>query len=421
MKNFTPKIIVAHPGQQHSYKVATALRKAGMLYKYFTCVYDKQDSFIMKIAHFFVRGKDVKKISNRKCEFLEDNYVIIYYTFLSLVVIVLSRFSFTSNLSHWLDRTISDNFGIKVAKYAIKHNVDAVICFSTNETRCFEYLKKYAPNIKRICDCASSPKAYMQYIYNQDMEQFNHSELKKEVPKFWDSNVIKKEKKGIIFSNYFLAPSQFVVKGLDFCGVKKEQIFIVPYGSNFDVVRKEINILNEIRFLYVGQVTYRKGLHHLLNVFSKLDYENIVLDVVGSINKDSNLYEKYKKCNNIKFYGNVLHDDIKNFLLKDDVFVFSSLTEGLSLACLEAASYGLPLILSKNSGANDMVENGYNGFAFNYDDEKSLEKYIKYFIENKEEIFRFSMNILNTAKNYTWEKYNINLKNTIDEILKRQE
>lgn len=414
------KVIVAHPGQQHSYKVATALKKAGLLYKYFTCIYDKQDSFWMKIAHFVTFGKDIKRIQNRKCEFLEDKDVEIYYTFLSLVVIILSRFTFTVKFSNWLDRKISDSFGMKVAKYAMKHNVDAVICFSTNETKCFEYLKKYAPHIKRICDCANAPMTYMQYIYEQDMKQFNHRELKKEVPEFWDKKVIEKERIGQKYTDCFLAPSTFVSKGLEFCGIHKEQIFILPYGSNFDITEKQVNSSKEIRFLYVGQVTHRKGMHHLLNVFSKLKYDNIFLDIVGSINKFSNLYEKYKDCKNICFYGSVLHSEVKKFLLKDDIFVFPSLTEGFSLACLEASSYGLPLIVSNNSGANDMIKNGCNGFTFDSSDEICLEKCIKYFIENKNEIPKFSKNILETANNYTWEKYNINIARKINIILKKR-
>lgn len=34
------KVIVVHPGKQHSYKVAEALKESGYLYKYITTVYD---------------------------------------------------------------------------------------------------------------------------------------------------------------------------------------------------------------------------------------------------------------------------------------------------------------------------------------------------------------------------------------------
>ena len=38
------KIIVAHPGQQHSYRVASALKSNGDLFKYITAVYDKKNN-----------------------------------------------------------------------------------------------------------------------------------------------------------------------------------------------------------------------------------------------------------------------------------------------------------------------------------------------------------------------------------------
>lgn len=178
------KVILAHPGQQHSFKVAAALKNQGILYRYITCVYDKPDSWTMKLVHKIVKGNDVKKTNNRRCAALEDSDVIIHYTFLSLCVIILSRFARTKSLSYWLDRKIADYFGIKVAKYAIKHDVDAVICFSMNETKCFELLAKRAPHIKRIVDCANSPVEYMKYIYDEDIVKTGTSVLKQEAPSF---------------------------------------------------------------------------------------------------------------------------------------------------------------------------------------------------------------------------------------------
>ena len=105
------KIIVAHPGQQHSYKVAEALKKEGYLEAYFTCVYDLPKSLPMKIAHYLVKGNDSNKLSKRKSEIIENEDVHIAYTFLSLCVIVLSRYKISCNFAYWLDRKISDLFG----------------------------------------------------------------------------------------------------------------------------------------------------------------------------------------------------------------------------------------------------------------------------------------------------------------------
>lgn len=37
------KVIVAHPGQQHSYKTAVGLKEFNQLYKYITTVYMKKN------------------------------------------------------------------------------------------------------------------------------------------------------------------------------------------------------------------------------------------------------------------------------------------------------------------------------------------------------------------------------------------
>lgn len=399
------KIIVYHPGQQHSFKVAATVKKNGLLQRFFTAVYDKKSSFAMRLAHLLVRGSDKTKIGNRASDDLDDEDVEIHYTLSSLAVIVLSRWTITRKLSYWMDRTIADRYGVKVAKYAVKNNADAVICFSMNERTCFEYLQKHAPQIKRIVDCANAPVAFMKNIYELDMEKTHSNVLMSEAPDFWKRKVSGNESKGISATQFFLAPSDFVKKGLEYCGVRENQICLLPYGSNFPVAEKPHAEPGQVRFIYVGRVSYRKGMHYLLRTFAGLEEQNIQLDVVGAWYDDSVLYEQYKNYSNIHFHGNVLHDKVQELMMQADVFVFASLTEGLSLSCVEALSCGLPVICSRNAGANDLITDGCNGFSFEYDDVSALEKYVLYFCENKHLIPRFSANALETAKQYTWEEY----------------
>ena len=413
------KIILAHPGQQHSFKVAAALKQYGVLYRYFTAVYDKPSSIIMKLVHLIVKGDDVSKTAKRKCTALTDEDVITYYTFWSLCVIVLSRFKHTKRLSYMLDRKIADLFGIKVAKYAIKHDVDAVICFSMNETKCFELLAKRAPHIKRIVDCANSPVKYMRSIYDEDIARTGKSVLKQEVPSFWDEKELQKQKAGIEYTQFFLAPSFFVKKGLVYSGVDNNNIHVVHYGTNFvPLSSTRLDPPNDIvKFVYVGQVTYRKGVHYLLDVFSKIKRNDIQLSIVGGWKPNSDLIEKYKNCENIHFYGNVTHDKVKTILCESDVFVFPSLTEGFSLSCLEAMSCGLPIICSNNAGANDIVIDGVNGFTYNYEDKERLDYLINYMADNHEVHISMREQALKTAKKNTWDNYATELRKTLMTIM----
>lgn len=408
------KIIVAHPGQQHSFRVASALKEKNNLYKYITAVYDKPRNFPMKLAHLLVRGKDVDKISKRKNRDLNDQDVVTYYTFLSLVVIVLSRFSRTKKLSFWLDRKIADAFGIKVAKYAIRHKVDAIICFSMNETACFRYLEQKGSKIVRIVDCANTPVEHMVSIYENDI---GLKHIMQEVPIFWDKKELHKQNLGMKYTQSFIAPSNFVKKGLIFCGVEEKRIEVIPYGTDFKVKNKAQDIPEKIKFIYVGQVTYRKGIHHLLKAFSELQLDEAELDIVGEVQQNSDIYEKYKSFDNIKFYGTVPHEKVRELLLKSNVFLFDSLADSFSLAVLEAMSCGLPVICSVNAGASDLIKEEFNGFIVAPNKIVELKERIMFFVNNKEIIPQYSKNSLEIAKIYTWEKYNENLSDYVDRKL----
>lgn len=41
-----PTVIVAHPGRQHSFRVAKALKEGGLLFRYVTTVYNNESSLL---------------------------------------------------------------------------------------------------------------------------------------------------------------------------------------------------------------------------------------------------------------------------------------------------------------------------------------------------------------------------------------
>ena len=48
-----------------------------------------------------------------------------------------------------------------------------------------------------------------------------------------------------------------------------------------------------LRLIYVGGITHRKGLHHLLKVISELEKDNISLSIAGDVNAEMKIYQKY--------------------------------------------------------------------------------------------------------------------------------
>ena len=69
------KILVAHPAQQHSYRLAEALSGRGMLCAYATTVYYKKHS-LTALGAYFLRGTMKMKAQGRVSPVLRPEQVV---------------------------------------------------------------------------------------------------------------------------------------------------------------------------------------------------------------------------------------------------------------------------------------------------------------------------------------------------------
>jgi len=86
-------------------------------------------------------------------------------------------------------------------------------------------------------------------------------------------------------------------------------------------------------------------------------------------------------ASNIQVTGWLTKDQVLSELLKSDLFISTSLWEGLPFSVLEAMELSKPLLLHNCVGNIDLVENNYNGFIFNSD--KEAANYIKKMLADK--------------------------------------
>jgi len=82
------------------------------------------------------------------------------------------------------------------------------------------------------------------------------------------------------------------------------------------------------------------------------------------------LHQELKLGQSVKFWGE--RRDPHNFLRGADVFVLSSLSEGLPMSLLEAMAVGLPAIVSDAGGMPEVVHGGGAGFVVRSGDVQSL-------------------------------------------------
>jgi glycosyltransferase involved in cell wall biosynthesis len=89
---------------------------------------------------------------------------------------------------------------------------------------------------------------------------------------------------------------------------------------------------------------------------------------------------------NVKLIG--YKANIDEYLLATDVYLSTSLWEGLPYTLIEAARAGLPIVASNVTGNNEVAIHDYNGFLFDLNDLDSAADRIKHLYNSKSEVRR---------------------------------
>lgn len=413
------KIIVAHEGKQHSFRTAEALLQKGYLYKYITTIYDKPHSLTRAVKHL-LRGDAKKKCASHRDEALPDNMVLQYCEWKGLLRLFLSKIpALYKYFPHYYD-WLHDSFGRRVAEYAIRNNVDAVIMYDTNANECWKILREKAPQIRRIQDVSIANRLFMKENFIKDIEQTHDENIKEEQTELWNENNCKRYLEEIRDSEYFLIASNVVKRSMMFSGVKEEQMFMAPYGvdfNKFNFVQKQ-PLQKPLKLVYVGQVNYRKGIHHLLKVMDSFKEDEVELFLAGGYTETIPFYKQYKGRKNIHFLGFVTRDILAKLYQKCDVFVFPTLGEGYGLVILEALSCGVPCIVSDLAGGDDAIIEGYNGFKFEAGNDVELESKIQWFLDNPDKLPEYSSNSRKSVEKQTWQSYYDCVVKAVETIIK---
>jgi len=163
-----------------------------------------------------------------------------------------------------------------------------------------------------------------------------------------------------------------------------QKILQLPTGVDIDEFNKlEIN-RNKVKeslgiskdeklILTISFLNQRKNVELLLNAFAIMshDNDNCKLLVVGggpSYDRLLKLSEQLNIRENVIFTGRVMgRGKIIQFLQSADVFVLTSLEEGLPLVVLEAMAAKLPVVTTPAGGLPELIKNNYNGILVDYD------------------------------------------------------
>jgi glycosyltransferase involved in cell wall biosynthesis len=181
----------------------------------------------------------------------------------------------------------------------------------------------------------------------------------------------------------------------------KEKITYIHNGVNierFNVGVPDINILSKYSIplnrkiiLFVGRVSFRKGVIDLVKAFSivKKNINEVMLLIVGR--EDVKYGERVKRviqelniADSTLLLGPIPNKEVVEILKKCDLFVYPSIGgEGIPRAIIEAMACGKPVVATNIAGIPEVVKNGETGFLVKVGDYQSLAQYIMNILRNE--------------------------------------
>jgi glycosyltransferase involved in cell wall biosynthesis len=154
-------------------------------------------------------------------------------------------------------------------------------------------------------------------------------------------------------------------------GVPLEKLRIIPSGLPVMKFRPSRHIIDErvsrikkgdpLRVLHTGAISLRKGMWDMCRIIEELPKDKFIFRFVGPV--ASGCEEIVGRLGlKAEIISKVEEDDLISFYSDADVFILTTIEDGLPGVLMQAIASGLPVLSSCNCAAPDVIEEGKTGW-----------------------------------------------------------
>ena len=201
-----------------------------------------------------------------------------------------------------------------------------------------------------------------------------------------------------------VCPSQFVLDSIPKHLRQGRRCIVAEFGSpaaSASVRQAPVN--RRVRFLFAGSMGQRKGLADVFSAFRLLKRTDVELVVMGSLLMPMNFYRRHG--GDFTYEATRSHAEVLALMDSCDALLLPSIVEGRALVQQEALSRGLPIIVTRNAGGEDLVEEGRTGFLVPMRSPEALAECIAWVADHARDLPEMSMHSRRMAARFTWQGY----------------
>jgi glycosyltransferase involved in cell wall biosynthesis len=215
-----------------------------------------------------------------------------------------------------------------------------------------------------------------------------------------DSNAkLERKSSELQLADLVICPSRQVRESLP-AGIPS---LVAEYGCPEPLSDRPRRDRSRLKLLFVGSMTQRKGLADLFSAMKMLSRSDVELIVLGTPLVPLAFYKGD--------YPGFIHERVRphaavrQLMLACDVLVLPSIVEGRAMVQMEALSCGLPIIVTPNAGAEDLIEQERTGFLVPIRAPEKLAEIIGWIADHKEWVDDVRPAVLEKARQSGWDRY----------------
>ena len=156
-------------------------------------------------------------------------------------------------------------------------------------------------------------------------------------------------------------------------GARPDQLYVAPVGVNLSVFVAQPHRPRPpglaLRLVSVGRLHWVKGYEYTLEAVRELRDEGVrVAYTIVGLDEGAETsmrlaIQDFGLSGVVELRGHLPPEGVRDVLAASDVFVLSSVSEGTSIATVEAMAMGLPVVVTDVGQTSQIVQDGVHGFV----------------------------------------------------------
>jgi glycosyltransferase involved in cell wall biosynthesis len=204
-------------------------------------------------------------------------------------------------------------------------------------------------------------------------------------------------------AEYISVPSRFVLESFLAHGFARERLVQLPYGVHLEQFVRAETPGRPFRIVAAG-LGLRKGTPYLLEAVARLNLPDLELHLVGAVPPGQRAILDRARVP-FRHLGGLSQIELARVYRGASVFVLPSVEEGLALVILEAMASGLPVVVTPNTGAEDIVTDGREGMIVPARDAGALAEALRTLYEDEPRRRAMGAAAASAAASWSWDAY----------------